>query len=128
MKSPLRCCAALLLLAGAAQIANAQVITDGTIDRGLRYPSTSLFEGEPWTQRYNYGTGGIFYLNGDSRQLRYLDYLDRADRARKFGYRIPVDPYFDDVPVEEEVVAQPVAPPPQPRIFIGGGLGFLRRR
>ena len=57
------------------------------------------------------------YLNGNSAQLRYLDYLDRADRAQKFGYRPPVDPYFD-VPPQEQTY--PVRP------FIG--FGILRRR
>jgi len=131
--SPLRLGAALFVLAGFSQFANAQVITDGFIQRGLTYPGPASHDGEPWTQRYSYTTGAYIFINGDSRQLRYLDYLDRADRARKFGYRMPIDPYFPEVPID--VVQQPnepivVSPPPaQPRVFFGGGgFGLLRRR
>lgn len=129
--STLRLCAALFLVASAAPFAQAQVITDAYIDRGLTYRGPRSFEGEPWTQRYSYGTGAFIFLNGDSRQLRYLDYLDRADRAQKFGYKMPVDPYFPEVPVEGEVVEGPVAAPPAPapaRMHIGSGLGWFRRR
>jgi hypothetical protein len=71
--------------------------------------------------------GGIFYLNGDSRQLRYLDYLDKLDRAYKFGYPVPVNPYFDDnVPAPEPVVTPPNER--TPRWNLGGGLGWFRRR
>ena len=127
--SPFRWCAALLLCAGAGQFAHAQVITDANTERGLRYPGTPSFDGEPWTQRYSYGTGGIFYLNGDARQLYYLDYLDRLDRAHKFGYRVPVNPYFDEPPPPPDVT--PAAQPaPAGRVYIGagGGLGWWRRR
>ncbi len=134
--STLPFCAALLLVAGGSQVAHAQVITDSYVERGLRYPGVKSFEGEPYTQRYSYGTTGSFiFINGDSRQLYYLDYLDRADRARKFGYRMPIDPFFppvleDGVPVDgpppEGAVV--VNPAPAPRVTIGGGLGWFRRR
>ncbi len=123
MISTLRWCAAVLLVAGAAQIAHAQVITDANTERGLRYPGTPNFDGEPWTQRYAYGTGGIFYLNGDARQLWNLDYRDRLDRAKKFGYPKPADPYGEVLPPPHPVEPIPVAEPaPAPRHFLGGGL------
>jgi hypothetical protein len=112
--------AALLVFAGAPQI-QAQVITNGEIERGLRFPGTPSFDGEPYTQRYSYGLGAApIYFNGDARRLYYLDYLDRADRAEKFGYRMPIDPYFEEV--------QPVPANPPVRGFIGGGFGIWRRR
>jgi hypothetical protein len=122
--SPQRLLAALFVLACAVPFASAQVITNGEIDRGLRFRGTVTHDGEPYTQRYSYSTGaGIFYLNGDSRQLWYLDYLDRADRAEKFGYRMPIDPYFAPHDME--------APPPvvvYPSVRAGFGFGAWRRR
>lgn len=111
--------AALLLFAGVVPNLNAQVITNGEIDRGLRFPHTATQDGEPYTARYSYGLGyPFFYMNGSSTQLRYLDYLDKADRAQKFGYRPPVDPYFPDAAPQEQTY------PERPRF----GLGILRRR
>ena len=126
--STLRFCAALLWFAGGAQLVHAQVITDTYIDRGLTYGGPRSFEGEPYTQRYSYGTGAFFFLNGDSRQLRYLDYLDRADRADKFGYRMPIDPYFPEMPIEAVPADAPVVVAPPQRVFFGHGLGWFRRR
>jgi hypothetical protein len=126
-----RLLAALVLLAGAAQAAHAQVITDGYIQRGLMYPGPIGFDGEPYTQRYSYRTGAYIFANGDSRQIYYLDYLDRVDRARKFGYPMPIDPYFPEVPIEGAAPAEPVVrnPQPQPRVYFGGGgFGLFRRR
>ncbi|MSQ95320.1 MAG: hypothetical protein EXR98_12285 [Gemmataceae bacterium] len=122
--STMRICASLLLLAGAAQFASAQVITNAEIERGLRYRGNASFDGEPYTQRYSYSTGAPFaYLNGDSRQHRYLDYLDRVDRAEKFGYRMPIDPYFDGPPPEP---SEPVMV--HPTVRAGIGFGIFRRR
>jgi len=119
-----------LLLLAAASVAHGQVITDGYIQRGLTYPGPASHDGEPYTQRYSYTTGAYIFINGDSRQLRYLDYLDRADRARKFGYAMPIDPYFPEVWIEgapaEPIMVAPVHP--QPRVFFGGGFGIFRRR
>jgi len=132
MKTSLfRTCAALLVFAGGASFAQAQVISDSYIERGLTYPGVRSFEGEPYTQRYSYGTGAFIFLNGNSSQLRYLDYLDRADRARKFGYAMPIDPYFPETQIIEGAPAEApvtVAPAPTGRVFIGGGFGIFRRR
>ncbi len=122
--SPLRLCAALLLVAGAASFAQAQVITNGEIERGLRWRNSATHDGEPYTQRYSYHLGAPnMYLNGDSRQLWYLHYLDRVDRAEKFGYKMPIDPYFAGPPPEptEPVVVQPP-------VRVGIGFGIFRRR
>lgn len=114
--------AALVVCAGATQLASAQVITNGDIERGLR-PGAPPFT-EPWTQRYSYDLGQApFYLNGSSRQLTYLDYLDRVDRAAKFGYPMPVDPFFGGPPIPHP---DPTVTPP--RTFIGGMIMSLRRR
>ena len=106
--------AAVLITCAGAQTAVAQVITDGEIDRGLRYRNTTPWDGLNYTQRYNYYTGPYIYLNGSSAQLQYLDYLDRADRAKKFGYPMPADPFFPEpilppeANVPETTVAQPI--------------------
>jgi hypothetical protein len=122
--STLRICAALFVLAGAAQFASAQVISSAEIERGLRYRGNAFFDGEPYTQRYSYSTGAPFaYLNGDSRQLWYLDYLDRVDRAEKFGYRMPIDPYFNVPPPSP---SEPVMV--HPTVRTGFGFGIFRRR
>jgi hypothetical protein len=114
-------CALLLVFAGTQPI-QAQVITNGEIERGLRFRGPS-YDGEPYTQRYSYGLGAApVYFNGDARQLNYLDYLDRADRAEKFGYRMPIDPYF------ETPQPPPSCAPVRGTIGIGGGYGIWRRR
>ena len=111
-------CATFFLFAGTQSI-QAQVITNAEIERGLRFPGTTSYDGEPYTQRYSYGLGAApVYINGNSRYLSYLDYLDRADRAEKFGYRMPIDPYFEEV--------QPV--PVEPTVRAGFGFGLWRRR
>jgi hypothetical protein len=117
------CVAALLF---ATQTVHAQVITNGEIERGLRYRGTS-YDGEPYTQRYSYGLNlAPIYLNGSSQRLNYLNYLDKADRATKFGYRMPINPYFEE-PIEDEPVAEPVAVPVRGHVGFGGW-GFWRRR
>ncbi len=113
-------CAALVVLCGFTTTVHAQIITNGEIERGVRFRGPA-YDGEPYTQRYNYGLGAApLYLNGDARVLWYLDYLDRADRAEKFGYAMPIDPYFDGPPPAQTV--------PAGRIFLGGGIGGWRRR
>src|SRR5215475_15452316 len=98
MKTISRLGAALLLCAGATQFAHAQVITNGDIQRGLT-PGGTVNGREPYTARYSYDLGiAPFYINGSSQNLRYMDYLDRVDRAAKFGYPMPVDPYFGGPP------------------------------
>ncbi len=113
--------AAILVCAGITQFASAQVITNGDIERGLRpgAPAGS----DPYSARYSYDLGQApFYINGNSRNLAYLDYLDRVDRAAKFGYPMPVDPYFGGPPIPHP---DPTVTPP--RTFIGGMIQSLRR-
>lgn len=114
-----RCFCALAFLAGAAQLARAQVITSGTIERGLSFSGPISNGYVPFSERYFYGTGPYIYINGDAQRLRYLDYLDRVERAEKFGYAMPADPF-----------QAPAEPSPAVRGFIGGGggFGFFRRR
>ncbi len=96
-----------------------QLITDGEIDRGLRYRNTTSWDGKPYTQRYADSVGPYFFLNPNTPQLQYLDYLDRYDRARKFGYPLPVDPFFPEpVPTPHEVASpEPAVVQPAPRLF-----------
>src|SRR5262249_13459744 len=115
MKSSLYAlCAGLAVFAATAPTVHAQVITNGEIERGLRFPG-SAFDREPYTQRYSYqlGTAPI-YLNGNARALWYLDYLNRADRAEKFGYAMPIDPYFEE--------PAPAGVAPAGRAYMGFGL------
>lgn len=119
--------AALVVLCGFTTTVHAQVITNGEIERGLRFRGPS-YDGEPYTQRYSYQLNSApIYINGDARNLWYLYYLDRADRAEKFGYAPPIEPYFAEPGDEnaEPVVVQPASPG---RVFLGGGFGILRRR
>jgi hypothetical protein len=119
-KSFLSVCAAFVVLAGATQSLHAQIITNGEIERGLRFGGTA-YDGEPWTQRYSYSLNSApIYLNGNARALWYLDYLDRADRAEKFGYAMPIDPYFED--------PAPVHIAPAGRAFMGFRFGGWRHR
>lgn len=120
-------CATLLTFTCATQNLHAQVITNGEIERGLRFRGPA-YDGEPYTQRYSYGLGAApIYLNGSASQLYYLDYLDRADRAEKFGYRMPIDPYFA-TPIDEANTTVIVETYQPVRATIGIGGGMWRRR
>ena len=111
-------CAVLVVFAGFTPALHAQIITNAEVERGVRFGGPS-YDGESWTARYNYGLGATpVYLNGDARALWYLDYLDRADRAEKFGYRMPIDPYFESPP--------PMGVAPAGRAYMG--IGIFRRR
>ena len=114
--------AAAMVLAG-TQTVHAQVLSGTEIERGLRFFGPA-YDGEPYTQRYSYGTSGFLYINGDPRRLQYLDYLDRAERAEKFGYRMPIDPFFEAPLVE----VHPGEVIEQPRVYGGFGFGRWRRR
>lgn len=123
LRLPLQMCISLFVFLGAMQTVQAQVITNAEVERGLRFPGTRAYDGEPYTQRYSYGLATApIYLNGSATYLHYLDYLDRADRAAKFGYPMPVDPYFETPPIVQ-------APAPvRVGIGFGGRFGILRRR
>ena len=113
-------CAALVVFAAAVPNLHAQIITNGEIERGVRSRGPA-YDGESWTARYNYGLGITpVYINGNARALWYMDYLDRADRAEKFGYAMPIDPYFEEPP--------PHAIAPPGRTYMGFGFGIWRRR
>jgi hypothetical protein len=94
MKPTFRGLVTVCLWAALAAPAGAQVITSEPIDRGLRIGTYGPYEGVPYTQRYGYKTGAMFYLGGDARQLYSLDYLDRLDRAERFGYAPPAPRRF----------------------------------
>ena len=108
---------AIVFLAS-TQFAAAQVITNEEVERGLRMPNTTPFDGVGWTARYNYGLADTsVYINGSSRQLWDIYYQDRAERAAKFGYA-PPKPY--------EMTPQPAFP--RVRVFFAeGGFGAWRR-
>lgn len=108
--------AAILACAAVTHSAHAQVITNAEIDRGLSAGARNSvpFNGEPYTQRYGYFLGDAqFYIGGSGRNQRYMDYLDKVDRAAKFGYAMPVDPYFGGPPIPHP---DPTVTPPPPLI------------
>jgi hypothetical protein len=126
---------ASLCLLGAAGLAQAQSISGGDFSRYLRPGYNFPSDGEPFSHRYGYDTGmSYFYLNGNGRNLWYLEYLDRVDRAEKFGYRVPYDPHFEGHPVviEHAAPAAPaetvVEPAPVSHRRVGVGWGLFRRR
>jgi hypothetical protein len=128
----LRPCAAAFLFIGTAPLLQAQVISSTQIERNLTYPGSYSAGYESPSQRYSYKTGAFLYATGDSRNLIYLDYLDRADRARKFGYRMPIDPFFE-TPPPPAMLAPPLPEPAPVAIYPAEdrgffGLGLFRRR
>jgi hypothetical protein len=120
--SSLRLCALAFVFTASCSFGQAPVITSAEIERGLSISGPASNGYVPLSHRYFYGTGPYIYLNGDPRMLTYLDYLDRADRAQKFGYRMPLDPFFE---APAPVIVYPEV---QGYIGVGGGHGFLRRR
>jgi hypothetical protein len=116
----LRLGAVLVVFFGTMQTVHAQLYS-AEIQRGLMFPGTRAYDGEPTTQRYSYATWSpLIYVGGNVRNLYYMDYLDRADRAAKFGYRMPVDPFFPEAPVMQ--TPEPIPAP------VRGGFGFFHRR
>jgi hypothetical protein len=70
----------------------AQSIGGGEFERAMRPGPYVPYEGEPFSHRYGYDQGPVFYLNGDAGRMYYLEYLDRLDRAERFGYPPPAPP------------------------------------
>lgn len=110
-------CAALVVLVGVTQSAHAQF--------GHRLRSL-FYDPDAYDRRYSYQLGNPINLNATfsnygvtAEQYRYQDYLDRADRAEKFGYRMPVDPYFETPPAD--LAAPPASAP------VGPGFRIFRR-
>lgn len=105
-----------LASAGSAQ---AQIIWNGGVERGFRPGVSAPFDAEPFSHRYNYGTGSFFYPvvigNMTGQRLNYLDYADRVERANKFGYPEPADPFHSP-------------PPPPCRTRVGVGFGLFKLR
>lgn len=134
------CLGALALILGLPHLGHAQTMTNLEAERAARWPGSIPYDFEPYTQRYSYGTFGMFYLNGNPRALHYLDYLDKADRAYKFGYKMPADPYFYRPFDQAEVIVVPATPVPgaeqpgEPQAWTAPtpqpvrGFGILRRR
>ena len=114
--SALWLCAALVVLSGVTQTVHAQ---EGQRPRGLR---GLFYDPDAYARRYSYQLGNFsdFSMNNYSlspEQLRYLDYLDRVDRAEKFGYPIPVDPYFKTPTAEQAAPSDQTHSEPRFRIF-----------
>jgi hypothetical protein len=82
------CCLTLVL----SRAGHAQAISGGEFDRAMRPGAYVPYGGAPYTERYGYEVGPVFYLNQNGRSLWYLDYIDRMDRATRFGYRPPNPP------------------------------------
>jgi hypothetical protein len=72
----------------------AQGIYGGEFERAMRPGAYVPYDGMPFSHRYGYEIGPVFYLNGNASRYTYLEYLDRLDRAERFGYRIPDPPVY----------------------------------
>ncbi len=71
---------------------HAQGIWSSDFDRAFRPGANPLHDGAPFSHRYNYYSGPVFYPGLDAQRLWNLYYLDRLDRAERFGYRPPPPP------------------------------------
>ena len=80
---------ALCLTPWLARPVHAQSFGGGEFERAMRPGVYVPYDGAPFSHRYNYGIGPVFYFNGDAQRLWTLEYLDRVDRADRFGYRPP---------------------------------------
>jgi hypothetical protein len=70
----------------------AQAIWGSDLESGFRPGASARFDGDPFSHRYNYYAGPVFYPGMDAQRLWNLYYLDRLDRAERFGYRPPPPP------------------------------------
>jgi hypothetical protein len=69
---------------------HAQGIWSSDLDRGFRPGALPLHDGAPFSHRYNYYTGPMYFPGLNGQQLWNLYHLDREDRAERFGYnRVP---------------------------------------
>lgn len=62
------------------------------LDRGFRPGAAAWHDGAPFSHRYHYYAGPVFYPGMDAQRLWHLYYLDRLDRAERFGYQPPPPP------------------------------------
>lgn len=66
--------------------AQAQGIGGSDFDRVLRPGAAPFHDAAPFSHRYHYYTGPIFYPGLDGQRLWNLYHLDREERAERFGY------------------------------------------
>lgn len=115
----------LALFCGAASTGYAQRISNTDIEYNLGVGAHVPYDGAPFSHRYfyNVNTGANIYINGDGRNLWYLDWADRASRAYQAKKELPPDPFvYPDHPANGPVPSSAVAP--ARRL----GLGFFRAR
>lgn len=67
----------------------AQGIWSSDLDRAVRPGANPLHDGAPFSHRYNYYSGPVFYPGMDAQYLWNIYHQDRLDRAERFGYRPP---------------------------------------
>ncbi len=84
--------AALGCLLALPTVGQAQSWWGGDLERGFRPGAAALHDGAPFSHRYHYYAGPVFYPGMDAQRLWNLYYLDRLDRAERFGYRPPPPP------------------------------------
>ena len=89
------CAAVLVVWIGTTNPCRGQALGGGESERALRTQGMRVpYDGESFSQRYNFATGSFLFLNQDPRTLWWADYFDRVDRAEKFGYCCPPEPWF----------------------------------
>jgi hypothetical protein len=86
------CLSALVCLLALPSTGHAQGLWSSELERGFRPGASSLHDGAPFSHRYHYYTGPVFYPGMDAQRLWNLYYLDRLERAERFGYRPPPPP------------------------------------
>jgi hypothetical protein len=133
------------LVLGGASLAmpascQAQAIWGGEIERALRPGAYVPYNGAGYMERYNYESGGGFYLGISGQRVANLAYQDRVDRAIEVGsvYQAPWNPHgkvplFNRILGQTSVIEGPIPPPYVPgaypgsfRVSVGTGYWYGR--
>jgi hypothetical protein len=132
-------CLALTVSLALPASCQAQAIWGGEIERALRPGAYVPYNGAGWMERYNYESGGGFYLGISPERIGNLVYQDRVDRFIQNGavYQAPWNPYgkvplFNRLLGQTAIIEGPIpppyipAPPSQMQLQMGTGVWFGR--